>query len=428
LLIQFFQWYAPYFSAYTFVLARANEYEADSWSARVTGSTIAEQALGQLQIHLRLLEESFWPEMMRLACTREHPDIGVFHRLGEKLKQETDLHSAQKWLRQALAAETSNADTHPCLRDRLGAMGRAGADECNVSVPPATAAVERADLLLGDTLAACVRALEIRWENGVKTEWRQRYLQAKKERERLQAFATKENAGALTADEIVERAQIILNLEGDTAALPFLRRALELAPGHAQANFLLGRILIQDDDKTGVGHLEQAIGQEPDVVIAGLDLLYLYYRRLGLPERMREMEKRYDENIDNLRFAHAERKHVNLSDTFLPHRLTAAQTEDILVQLREYREIQRAYLVRKEVSFFPQKPLYVLMVELLALTVSNEPAAVERAFVNRLAENLRLPGETIIFTPIGRLEPVGRIIRLERWTRFYEKSNRQSAA
>jgi hypothetical protein len=68
------------------------------------------------------------------------------------------------------------------------------------------------------------------------------------------------------------------------------------------------------------------------------------------------------------------------------------------------------------------------MVELLALTASNEPTAAERAFVNRLAENLRLPGETIIFTPIGRLEPVGRIIRLEPWTRFYEKSNRQSAA
>ena len=27
-------WYAPYFNAYTFVLARANEYEADATSAR----------------------------------------------------------------------------------------------------------------------------------------------------------------------------------------------------------------------------------------------------------------------------------------------------------------------------------------------------------------------------------------------------------
>jgi hypothetical protein len=269
-------------------------------------------------------------------------------------------------------------------------------------------------------LTACIRALEIRWENRVKEQWRQRYLQAQRDRDRLQELATTEATRTLSADEHCERARITLDLEGDGAGAPLLGRVLELVPDHAQANFLLGRILLSDDHPTGVGHLEKALQHDPDAVRPAFDLLYRYYRRSGKPERMRELEKRYDEHQETLRFAEAERQSAYINDTFLPHGLDALQVEDLRGQLQTYTEINRVYLVRKEVAFFQQKPFYVMVVE-LAGSGFDVGGTGEQRFVDRLAEQLRLSGQTLIFTPTGQMEAVGRIIRLEPWTLFYEK-------
>jgi Zn-dependent protease with chaperone function len=43
-------WYAPYFNAYTFVLARANEYEADRASAELVGPGVAAAALKRVNL------------------------------------------------------------------------------------------------------------------------------------------------------------------------------------------------------------------------------------------------------------------------------------------------------------------------------------------------------------------------------------------
>src|SRR5687768_18129818 len=42
---RFFNWYAPYFEAYSFVLARAQEYEADRCSVLVSGKENSARAL-----------------------------------------------------------------------------------------------------------------------------------------------------------------------------------------------------------------------------------------------------------------------------------------------------------------------------------------------------------------------------------------------
>ena len=43
-------WYVPYFNAYTFVLARANEYQADRASADLVGADVAAHALKRVNL------------------------------------------------------------------------------------------------------------------------------------------------------------------------------------------------------------------------------------------------------------------------------------------------------------------------------------------------------------------------------------------
>ena len=158
--------------------------------------------------------------------------------------------SARKWLRQAFLMQTSNADTHPCLRDRLVAIGFSGGT--GDAAPPPPPAVNAAEQLLHDALPACIRALEIRWETGVKPQWAMRFKQAEKDRQRLTELRAKSERRALTANEQCEQAALVLELDGDEHAGPLFKQALQKSPDHAQSNFLFGRLLIEADDETGI--------------------------------------------------------------------------------------------------------------------------------------------------------------------------------
>src|SRR5262249_10392674 len=66
----FFRWYAPYFSAVSFPLARANEYEADAASARLPSPAAAAAALTSVNVVGRFLQSRFCPGLHR------HVDYG----------------------------------------------------------------------------------------------------------------------------------------------------------------------------------------------------------------------------------------------------------------------------------------------------------------------------------------------------------------
>ncbi|HKC48539.1 MAG TPA: M48 family metallopeptidase, partial [Gemmatimonadales bacterium] len=59
---KFFDVYAPYFMAYSFVLARGHEYEADQAAAELAGAETARRALLRLEMADRVSQE-FWGQM-----------------------------------------------------------------------------------------------------------------------------------------------------------------------------------------------------------------------------------------------------------------------------------------------------------------------------------------------------------------------------
>ena len=65
--VPFFKWYAPYFSAVSFPLARANEYEADAASARLTSPSAAAAALTGVNVIGTFLQACYWPGLHRKA-------------------------------------------------------------------------------------------------------------------------------------------------------------------------------------------------------------------------------------------------------------------------------------------------------------------------------------------------------------------------
>ena len=69
---RFIDWYGPYFDAYSFVLARAQEYEADRYAVGISGKTVAARALVHMEGKVRALQEELWLNFYRSA--RDQPE------------------------------------------------------------------------------------------------------------------------------------------------------------------------------------------------------------------------------------------------------------------------------------------------------------------------------------------------------------------
>jgi Zn-dependent protease with chaperone function len=118
----FLRWYAPYFNAYSYPLARANEFEADATSARLVSRRAAAEALTAVSVVDSYLQERFWTQIVRRADEMPQPAFAPFSVMGTRVASEIDPASIEAWLVQALARKTTLDDTHPSLTERLGAL------------------------------------------------------------------------------------------------------------------------------------------------------------------------------------------------------------------------------------------------------------------------------------------------------------------
>jgi Zn-dependent protease with chaperone function len=137
---KFLGWYAPRFSAYAFVLDRAQEYEADRQAAAVAGRDQSARALARVEVMGRHLDQRFWPSLWSgVRETRDAPH-DVYSRLHESLQQPPSIEDVTVWLADARSARTGLADTHPSLSDRLAALTMEMEPEmaCTISTPRST--------------------------------------------------------------------------------------------------------------------------------------------------------------------------------------------------------------------------------------------------------------------------------------------------
>ena len=393
---RFLNWYVPYFQAWTFPLARANEYEADAVSARLTSARTAAQALSGVNVSAALLQERFWPDIHRQADEHPQPAFLPFHTLGNQLPD--DFHSAdgQRWLQQALQRQTSCDDTHPSLSDRLRALGQTAE-----VAPPAPG--QSADYLLGDLRDSIIASFDARWQEQVIQDWRKHYDGVQENRRRLhelnEAAATRE----LEASEKIERGRLLASAGKDNdAALEQLRAAVAAHPQNAPALFHLGLHLLQRDDAQGVELLEQALQLDADALAGVCETLRDYYWARGEKELAQQWHARLVDSDALQRAALDERARVDIDDKLQPHGLTPEQLEPLVAQLRELK-LRRAWLARRVLEHRPDLPQLLLGVNASgALGVQTEAGM--QAALRKVITNTEFPFNTIVVILDGPFE------------------------
>jgi Zn-dependent protease with chaperone function len=385
----FFARYAPYFNAYSFPLARANEYEADAAAARLTSSQAAAQALTSVAIGGTFLDERYWPEIHRKANDLPQPAFAPFSSMGERFCAGLAEGDVKTWLERAMAEETSVANTHPSLADRLKAL-----HESPRHVPPAPG--EAADALLGAALPAITAQFDSSWKQAIAPSWEERHRAVQQGRARL-AILEERAPAQLPVDELLERAQLAEDIgAGPDAALDLYRLARERAPDLAIANLLLGVRLLGRGDDAGFAMVERSISLDDSLTAAGARVLRDACWARGRKDEAHAWNAKLGEALALDEGMRKERSQVRAGDKLDAHGLDAAAVERIRERLRAIPRIRRAYLARKRLQHKPERPLYVLGFKVTPAWryIDRKAAAAAQAAI---LKTVALPGDGIVF-------------------------------
>lgn len=371
LIARLFRWYAPYFNAYTFVLAREHEYAADRFSGEVAGPAAAAQALMRVNVAARLEHDRFWPEIDRQVT--DHPDpIADRSRLWARLVR--DARAAQTtpaYLEQALQRTTDHHDTHPCLRDRLAALTSEAA--LPVLPPVRTSAATR---WLGDTLPMIEADLDRQWREAVFERWQTRHKRLAECHARLAVLGEPE---CCTQEEQWERIQLRQEIDPQADVLADTELLLAHYPGHLSARFLCGRLRIEAGDPAGADDLEAVMAADADATLAACEILWRFFRESD-PDRASSYRQRWQQRSD---FEEGVRRELATlpGDAELAPADLAPEVLAEVVQLiaRDGKHVRQAFILRRVLRSDPGIRDYVLAFETRRFTLGDKGATTARS-------------------------------------------------
>lgn len=386
----FIRWYAPKLQAYTFVLARQQEYEADRCSVEAAGSRSAADMLLQLEIGSRNLDNLFWKNINKRPMKQEQPPL-LYHEMGQFLRQPVDCEPTNQWLAEALREETAYHDTHPSLQDRLRAL-------VEVARIPDHWLISAAEIYLGQSLDSLTEQLNREWTENVKESWTEKYHHYQDIRQRLQ-YLKKQDRKDLNENQLWELARITEELHGTSEALPLYESLIAEHEQAAYAYVAAGTAILHEDETSrrfdAIAYLNKAMELDHEYTFACCQEIIAYYDEQGDKDKAREYVERIQQYAELADRTRQEREQLSPKDTFEPHGLETHQLAPIARELQLYKAVKAAYLIRKKVEIFPERQKFVLFV-----TVKRPLLADKEDFFREIANNLTneetLPPDTSV--------------------------------
>jgi Zn-dependent protease with chaperone function len=372
-------WYAPYFNAYTFVLARANEYQADRASVDLVGAQAAADALKRVNLASPRYD-SFLNQTLERIRDQPQPPRDLMARWANEAGTELAADNAQRWLSQALARETSLADTHPALAARLSALP--GQAETMNTQPRPRQGPSAAEAWLGALLPTLHDNFQTAWAERVTQPWRERHGEIQQQRSRLAALRSQAERNP---DEELERLQLQVQLEPGTDWRDALAAYNTDHPGRPGALYLEGVLRLDNDDEGGIALLERAMALDVDATKPACERAYSHFKQRGDDTRAEAFAERWRQRdaFENQRQQDASR--LNTRHVVKPHGLggeARAAVQQLLSRV-DHDGIDSAYLVRRELPSDPSIETYVLGVK---LTWWARQRNRQQAIVDRLAQ------------------------------------------
>lgn len=423
MLTLFIGWFWPRFNARAFVLSRANEYAADALAARVAGHSNIASALKRISVYSRHLDESFWHDVYLRAAREPEPPANIYSELPDHLRRGPDAGQAEKWMRQSYLMNTTTADTHPCLRERLDALGELPAEEQRGNMPRLSGETA-AERYLGAQEEALSASLGREWAVDARERWMERHAEAKKLAAVIEAPSTSMEDGR-AADQVSElwkRAEAVAGLEGAAAAQPLIHEILALDPAHAGALFARVAHRVSQDEAGGLDDLEKALSVDSSWEESALQLIGGYHHRHGNKEPLAALQQRWEAYEERMAEAHRERDVLLPTDEYEPHTLG----EPVLRQLREIlgaeKAVAEAWCVRKVTKHLQHVPMHLITLRIKVPWWKFRSDGANGRLVQRVLDKLQIEGSCIVFIREKELKRQADRVAQVQGARVYVKA------
>ncbi|MBD2502052.1 tetratricopeptide repeat protein [Anabaena azotica] len=350
----------------------------------------AAETLINVEVKSRFLQNNFWSDVYQQIQTEIEPPSKIYAQMEKGFLQAINRETADLYLKVSLSEETNNADTRPCLKDRLRALGYIPYAEEDIDINMSIT-TNAANGFLGESLIKFIEHFNQAWREQTATAWRQKHTEIQESRATFKQLQQKAQKEQLTIDESLQLAFLTWDFESESAALPILEEIVGRNEHHVSANYLLGQILLKRQDQQGIEYIERAIAKDKDAVIDGCRLIYDFLQQQGNLEQAQSYRQRAEEHYQLMLQAEAERSTIKNSDEFLSHNLPESEVNKLRQQLSRYPQITTAYLTRKVVQFFPEKPLYVLGVVRKNNFWQFASESANSELANTLSQNIEFP-------------------------------------
>ncbi len=279
----------PRYDAYTFVLSRQQEYEADKTASDLAGAQHNATGLIRGELLSRWIAERFWPTFYKQADVHLAPQFLPFASMRTAFGMSYADWATQPRLSAAWRESSDAADTHPCLRARVEAVGE------SAKLPP-PADTTAADALLGGFTKTLISEFDLDWWKKEKREWQSRHQYVARSKQELTAFAT-QPMEKLGLHELQQFALLKAEFDSPQAAKPVLEYLLAKPGGpYPKPSFFYGRILLNEGDERGLNHLETAAKGDRNSVDAIANIGYYFL----LEKRDERVARAWWEKIDAL--------------------------------------------------------------------------------------------------------------------------------
>jgi hypothetical protein len=251
------------------------------------GRAATAAALLRVNTQGEFLTETFWPAIFKRADADPTPTLSPFSMLGPSLRLRDPGAVPDKSLSKVLALRTGYSDTHPCLSDRLKAIG------VEPYLPEAIG-TSAAEALLGTAVESLRQELDERWRTSVKQWWGKRHQYASQSRARLALLERKALLSAsFTEEELWDRARFTEEFDSSDAALSLYALILEQNPRHIGALWRRGQLLLARDDPEGIEQLSAAAKLDRKLEQPACAAVVGFHRRHGREVEAKDYEKRY---------------------------------------------------------------------------------------------------------------------------------------
>jgi hypothetical protein len=264
----YYNWYAPWFYAYSFALARNHEYESDQVAAMVTSAPTLGRALLHVELAGRFLADVYWARFLARVEEAPEPPYKPYSLLPRAFRVAEKEPLRQQWLTEALRRYATEDDTHPSLAERLAALDIA-------PQLPAAATSSAVLMTLGPAAQRAIDYCDEVWRKQNLANWRKRHNQIKEARWKLAEYE-RYDGSALSPQDLWAKIGLLLSVQREEEAIGSLRQLVAQQGAFPDAHMLLAQLLLKYGDEQGLQHLLKATEQRAELADAAAEIGYEY--------------------------------------------------------------------------------------------------------------------------------------------------------